>query len=138
VSLTVTRNVHVPVRFPASVTVQVTVVGPFGNALPEAGTQTTGLAGNLQLSFPWGVGYVTKVVQTFASVLVVMLKGHLTLGASLSTTVTVKVQLPVRVAASVTVHVTVVVPFVNAVPDAGLHITASAGRVQLSLLVGVV
>jgi hypothetical protein len=56
----------------------------------------------------------------------------------LSTTVTVNVQFPVRFEESVTVHVTVVTPFANAVPDAGLHTTGFGGSGQLSLPVGVV
>ena len=54
-SFTVTVNMQLPVRFEVSVTVQVTVVMPFGNTDPDAGLQTTGLGPSGQLSLPVGV-----------------------------------------------------------------------------------
>jgi hypothetical protein len=53
--LTVTVKVQFPVRFDASVTVQVTVVVPLLNTEPEGGEQTTAFAGKVQLSLPVGV-----------------------------------------------------------------------------------
>lgn len=52
VSLTVTVNVQVPMLFEVSVAVQVTVVVPFANDDPAAGTQITVALG--QLSFATG------------------------------------------------------------------------------------
>ena len=65
-----------------------------------------------------------------------MFAGHVTVGACVSLTVTVKVHVPVFIAASVAVHVTVVVPMANVEPDAGTHATVAPG--QLSAAVGVV
>ena len=48
----------------------------------------------------------------------------------MSTTVTVNVQLAVKPAASVAVDVTVVVPFGNVDPDAGLLVTETPGQLS--------
>jgi hypothetical protein len=58
-------------------------------------------------------------------------------GAWVSLTVTVNEHEPLLPLASVTLHITVVMPFGNAEPDAGLHVTAPTPS-QLSLPVGVV
>ena len=50
VSLTVTVKVHVAVLPDASVAVQVTVVVPFGKAVPEAGEQLVVTPGQLSLA----------------------------------------------------------------------------------------
>jgi hypothetical protein len=50
-----------------------------------------------------------------------MLPGQVTVGFSVSLTVTVNVQLAGLLDASVTLHVTVVTPFWNVVPEAGVH-----------------
>ena len=65
-----------------------------------------------------------------------MFAGHDTVGACVSCTVTVNVQVPVFADASVAVHVTVVEPTGNVAPDAGTHATVAPG--QLSDAVGVV
>lgn len=65
-----------------------------------------------------------------------MLPGQLIVGFSLSFTVTVNVQLSVLFEVSVAVHVTVVVPFANVEPDAGLQLTDAPA--QLSVADGVV
>ena len=57
-------------------------------------------------------------------------------GTSVSTTVIVKVQVPVKPAASVTVQVTVVTPFGKVVPLAGEQATGLGGKGQLSLMMG--
>jgi hypothetical protein len=54
VSFTVTVKVQLAVSEPASVTVQVTVVTPFGKAVPVFGTQATVAPGQLSI----GVGTV--------------------------------------------------------------------------------
>ena len=54
----------------------------------------------------------------------------------MSLTVTVKVQLPVRLAASVAVQVTVVTPLAKVEPEIGEQLTVAPG--QLSLAAGVV
>ena len=65
----------------------------------------------------------------------VMFAGHVTVGACVSLTVTVNEQLAEFLLASVTVQFTVVVPFANVDPDAGLH-DGEATPGQLSLTVG--
>ena len=55
VSLTVTVNEQVAVSPAPSVTVQFTVVVPFGNEPPDGGVQTTAFGGSGQLSEPVGV-----------------------------------------------------------------------------------
>ena len=53
---TVTVNVQFAELFAASVTVQVTVFVPAGKQKPDAGVQTTALAGSVQLSEAVGAG----------------------------------------------------------------------------------
>jgi hypothetical protein len=55
----------------------------------------------------------------------VIFAGTVTTGASVSTTVTVKLALDLLPDASVAVHVTVVVPNGNVEPEAGLQVTGS-------------
>jgi hypothetical protein len=50
VSLTVTENVQLAVWLDVSVAVQVTVVDPLGNAVPEAGEQPTVTPGQLSVA----------------------------------------------------------------------------------------
>ena len=137
VSVTVTVNVHVPSGLFAetSLAVHVTVVAPTGNVEPDAGTHATVTTPG-QLSVPVGVVYVTTAEHWPAPAGVEMFAGQVTVGACVSCTVTVNVQVPVFAAASVAVHVTVVVPTGKVDPDAGAHTTAAPG--QLSDAVGVV
>src|SRR5205823_182562 len=55
----------------------------------------------------------------------VMLAGHVTVGAVVSWTFTVKVQLPEFPCASLAVQFTVVFPITNVLPLAGAQVTAS-------------
>jgi hypothetical protein len=57
-----------------------------------------------------------------------MFAGQVRLGASLSLTVTVKVQEASGVTPFDAVQVTVVVPLLKAVPEAGVHVTVGAGQ----------
>jgi hypothetical protein len=61
-------------------------------------------------------------------VLWVTFAGHVIVGAWLSLTVTVKVQVASGGLPLVAVQVTVVVPFANAEPDAGLQVTVGTGH----------
>jgi len=70
------------------------------------------------------------------AVLVVILPGQVSVGSSVSLTVTVKVQALVFKLASLAVQVTVVVPLLKLVPLAGVQLTLAPA--QLSLAVGVV
>lgn len=152
-SFTVTVNVHIAVLFEASVAVQVTVVTPFGNVKPDAGTHTTeqptGAAGRWpglvppptlqggQLSVTTGSANVTTAVHTFGSVLCVIGAGHVTVGGCMSLTVTVKEHVPVLLDISVAEQFTVVTPFWNVDPAAGVQVTPGDPP-QLSLAVGCV
>ena len=135
VSFTVTVKVHITVFPDVSVAVEVTVVVPFGNAVPDGGFDTTTTPG--QLSAAVTVKVVTEE-HAFGSVAFTMFAGHVTVGGCVSFTVTVNEQVVVfgGVAASLTVHVTVVTPFGNTAPDAGLHVTVPTPG-QLSVAVGV-
>jgi hypothetical protein len=112
-----------------SVTVQVTVVVPIGNAdgallLTEATPQLSAVAG-VPRATPVAVHPVLVVVFTFA--------GHVMVGSTLSVTVTVWLQVAVLPLLSVTVQVTVVVPIGNA---AGALLETEATP-QLSAVTGV-
>ena len=105
-----------------SVAVQVTVVIPSGNVLPEAWLQPT--LWTLTLSVAVGGVNVTAWVTAPGAVPTVMLEGTPTkTGSSRSLTVTVKACEVDNPAVSVAVHVTVVTPRGNAVPDVGPHPT---------------
>jgi hypothetical protein len=136
VSLTVTVNEHWDWLLEASVAVQVTVVTPFWNVDPEAGTQTTEQPGTLgvapgltggpelqggQLSVTTGSAKVSTAVQTFGSVLCVIGAGQVIDGPWVSLIVTVKEQFAELLLASLTVQLTVVTPFWKVVPDAGVQ-----------------
>ena len=135
VSLTVTVNEHAVEVLPlVSVAVQVTVIVPFGNAEPDAGLQLAVAPEQLSLAV---AEKLTTAEHWPGSFPLMMLAGQLTVGFSVSLTVTVNEQLPVLFEASVAVQVTVVVPFGNAEPDAGEQLTAPTPG-QLSVAVGVV
>ena len=67
-------------------------------------------------------------MQTFGSVLWLMFAGQVMVGASLSLTVTVKVQEASGETPFVAVQVTVVTPFEKVAPEAGVHVTVAAGQ----------
>jgi hypothetical protein len=101
----------------ASVAVQLTVVVPTGKVEPDAGAHAT--VAPAQLSSELAVK-LTTVEHWPAVLFVTMLAGQLAVGGTLSTTVTVKLQLgPTPV-----VHVTVVMPTAKVEPDGGAHVTA--------------
>jgi hypothetical protein len=120
--------------FEASVTEQVTVVVPFGKIDPLAG-EHAGAPTFGQLSFTAGLKETTAE-QEFASLPVTMFDGQLMVGACVSFTVTVNDALPEFPAASLTEQLTVVVPFGNSEPEAGLQ-DGEPTPGQLSLTVGV-
>ena len=127
-SLTVTVNEQFAVRPAPSVTVQLTVVTPIVKLVPEAGIQTTGFAGNVQLSLAVGEK-LTVAVQEFAAMLAVMLAGQERVGACASLTVTVKEQAGVPPAL---LQETVVVPMGKVEPADGVQVMVP----QLPLVVG--
>jgi hypothetical protein len=125
-SLTVTVNEHVG----PTVDVQVTVVTPFANVLPDAGAQVT----VPQEPDTVGGEYVTTAVQTPGAVFVTMFAGHVSEHSGF--TVTRKVHAFVFIDESVAVQVTVVVPTAKLEPDGGTQLAVGAGG-QLSVGVGV-
>jgi hypothetical protein len=90
-SLTVTVNEQLAVRPAPSVTVQSTVVVPFGKAVPDEGVQTTAPEGSGQLSAVVGLN-VTTAEHWPGSVPCVMFAGHVIVGGWSSVIVTVNVQ----------------------------------------------
>jgi hypothetical protein len=80
---------------------------------------------------------VAAAVQTLASVVVVMFDGQVILGAWVSLTVTVKLQLPVDMLpdASVAVQVTVITPLANVEPEAGRQLVVAPGQLSLAVAV---
>ena len=133
-SFTVTVNMQVAVFPDASVAVAATVVVPFGKNDPDAGLAITATPG--QLSVAVTVKFTTAP-HWFGAFAVMMFAGQLMIGGTLSLTVTVKLQLPVLgdAARSDAEQLTVVTPFGNAEPEAGLHVTDRAPS-QLSVAVG--
>src|SRR6266850_2211510 len=101
-----------------SVAVHTTALVPTGYApLPSLTTVLTP-----QLSPVTGVPSTTLVtLHRPGSALTVTADGQLMLGASVSLTVTVKLQLELLPDASVAVHTTLVVPFGKLNPDTGTH-----------------
>jgi hypothetical protein len=126
-SLTVTVNEQLAVSPAPSVTVQLTVVVPFGKAVPLAGLHTTALADSEQLSLAVGAN-VTTAEQRFGSVFFVIGDGQVICGACVSLTITVKLQ----VGPDCAVQVTVVRPTGKAEPEAGEQVTVP----QLPIVVG--
>ena len=123
-SFTVTVNEQVVTLggVAASLTVHVTVVTPFGNVVPEAGTQI-GVPTPGQLSVAVGLVKVTTALQRFGSVDFTMFAGHPTkAGGWASFTVTVNEQVT-NGDPTEAVHVTVVTPLLNAPPDGGKQVT---------------
>src|SRR5438552_2629706 len=137
-SLTVTVKAQVLVLALASVAVQVTVVAPSGNIEPLAGLQLMLEPG--QLSHALAVKFTCawqSPLRLSAPVLVVvvMLAGHVATGGSLSTTVTVKLQVALWLCASVAVQLTVVVPTGKSELDAGLQLMIAPGQLSLAVAV---
>jgi hypothetical protein len=92
---------------------------------------TTGVGPQLSLTLPpakFGGG-------TSASHCTVTFGGQVMDGASVSLTVTVKLQLAVLPAASVAAHITVVVPLANAEPDGGEQVTVALPESSLAVTV---
>lgn len=112
--------------FEVSVAVQATVVTPLMNVEPEAGEQAIGVGPSGQLSMAVGAN-VTTVVQTFESVLFVIGVGQVIAGGCVSFTVTVNMQVALGATPFAAVQLTVVVPFINVLPDAGVHVIVGAG-----------
>jgi hypothetical protein len=121
VSRTVTVKLAEPVFEWRSVAVHVTVVVAMAKVLPEAG-EHVGLSGPSTMSLAEAANGTLAPEAPVASV--VILAGGVTVGAVVSTTVTVNDAVPVRPSrVSVAVQVTGVAPTGNIVPDAWSHET---------------
>ena len=128
--MTVTVNEQVTGGAPTDA-VQVTVVTPLLNVLPDAGAHVT----VPQEPDTVGAAYVTTAVHTFGSVDLMMFAGQVSEHSGF--TVTVNEHELVFIDESVAVQVTVVVPTTKLEPDGGTQATVGGGG-QLSVAVGVV
>ena len=115
VSLTVTVKLPIVSGLSglASLAVQFTVVVPTGKVAPLAGLQTTLAPG--QLSEAEAV-YVTTAPHAPVSLFLIILAGKLSAGASVSLTVTVKLQVALGEHPLLAVIVTVVTPLLKVEP----------------------
>ena len=121
--VTSTTKVAVPVLWFASVAVQVTVVEPIGNVLPEAGTQVA-----VTLPSTRSAAVASTYVTTAPEALVALTAaGAVTVstGGVVSRMSTVNVAVVVAIAASVPEQVTVVVVIANTEPDGGAQVAVS-------------
>jgi hypothetical protein len=114
----VTVNVFVLVFPRLSEAVQVTVVTPTGNFVPEAGSQS---AGSEPSTASVAETVNVSVLPNGSVVVSAMLAGTVTTGPVVSTTVTWNAAVEVFPAASLAVQLTVVVPSGNVEPDAGVQ-----------------
>src|SRR6266404_21642 len=126
VSLTVTVKVQALVFPLVSNAVQVTRVTPLGKVEPLAGWQRLVTPG--QLSVEVKVQVTLLLLHKLPSVTPAMFPGQVTEGASVSLTVTLKLQPLVLPLGAVAVQVTLVVPLGKAKPLAGEQ-TIAAGQV---------
>jgi hypothetical protein len=131
-SVTVTVKLHSAALPAASVAVQRTVVVPTGNAVLLGGTQAKAVTPQLSVAF--GVNSTTAA-QVPDSLPITTSAGHVSVGASASMTVTVKLQLERLPASSVAVHSTVVMPVGNVEPLAGTHCNVTPGELSATLTV---
>jgi hypothetical protein len=129
VSFTVTVKEQEALFPAASIALQFTVVGPFGNVEPEAGVQELLTPGQLSVA----AAQLTTAEHCPASVPLVMLL-HARTGASVSLMMTVNEHVAVRPDASVTVQLTVLVPTLNVEPEGGVQLELDP--VQLSEMTG--
>jgi hypothetical protein len=120
-STTVTVNEHVAVLPLVSVAVQVTVLVPRAKVEPLVGAQLLVTPGQLS-PMVGALQVIAGDEQVPDAVFVAILAGQVIVGAWLSTTVTVKLQLFVLPLASVAVHVTVLLPVAKLEPLAGTQL----------------
>ena len=135
-SFTVTVKAQVLVLPLASVAVQVTVVVPSGNIEPLAGLQLMLEPGQLSLALAVKFTCAWQSPLRLSApvlVVVVMLAGQVATGGSLSTTVTVKLQMALWPCASLAVQLTVLVPTRKSEPLAGLQLIVAPGQLSLAV-----
>lgn len=134
-STTVTENEHVAVVPPASVTRKVFVVAPTEKDAPLGAPAICVVVAPEQLSVPFGAVYVTFAAQSPKAAFTLIFAGQVIVGAWLSITVTVNVQVDWFPEMSVATPVTVVVPEAKVEPEDGAVETETRPG-QLSLAVG--
>jgi hypothetical protein len=131
--LTITGNEQAALLPLPSVALQVTVVVPMGNRLPDGGAQVT--VGVSQLSVAVAVKVTTAPDALVAAT--VMFAGQMMLGGVVSTTVTVVVHIAELPARSVAVNLTVCVPGPNVAGSGGLLVMVTFDWPQLSVAVAI-
>jgi len=136
VSTTVIVKAQLDLLLAASETVHVTVVVPFTKVDPEGGAQP-GAPTPGQLSPTAGAPYVTTAEHCPSAAGAVIFAGQAMAGGCESFTVTVNEQVAVLFEVSVAVHETVVVPFGNAEPDAGVQVAVTPGQLSFCVVVNV-
>ena len=129
-SLTVTVKLHVFVLPLVSVAVQVTVFMPLAKALPLAGVQLAVTPEQLSVAV---AAKFTIRLHWPGAVFVTIFAGQVTTGASLSLTVTVKLQLVEFPNASVAVQLTAVIPLAKALPFVGVQLTVTPGQLSVAV-----
>jgi hypothetical protein len=115
---TITLKLQLAVLPEASVAVQVTVLVPTANVLPDGGEQFVVTPGQLSNALTDQLAVVVFVSTMSA--------GQVIVGFSVSLTITLKLQLAVPHSFDA-VQLTVLVPTVNALPEAGVHVTVGVG-----------
>jgi hypothetical protein len=114
-STTVTLKKQVALLPEESIATMTTLVVPIGKIDPDAGVEINVTPGTLSEIF--GRGYLTAIEDCPAGTGRIILSGQIIAGGSVSTTVTVKLQVAITPAGLLTVKVTVVVPMGNSDPD---------------------
>lgn len=133
-SFTVTVKAQVLVLPAPSVTLNVLVVTPTGNAAPDAKPEVCTVVGPEQLSVPTGAVKTATALHCPVVLFMFMFNGQVMLGKVWSDTVTVKAQVAVFAAPSVAVIVTVVAPRFRTEPTAGLCVTVGAPQLSFAVV----
>jgi hypothetical protein len=120
VSTTVTAKLPLAVLPWVSELVQLTLVVPSANVLPEGGLHVTGRVPSTRSVAP-AANVTAAPLGPAASA--VMLGGRVSVGGVVSTIVTGKLALDALPRVSELVHVTIVAPTGKVLPEGGLHVT---------------
>src|SRR5260221_7583559 len=129
-SFTMTLKLQLAVFPAASVAVQVTVFVPVPKLEPLVGTQATVTPGQLSVAV---AAKFTTGPHWPGTVLVVMFAGQVRMGISMSSTVTLKLQVAVLPEASVAAQITRFVPVLKVEPLTRTQATTTPGQLSLAL-----
>src|SRR5207249_7579096 len=113
-----------------SLALQVTVVGPMAKLPPLAGVQVTVAVPQLSVAV---TAKVTLLTQVPPEVLTLILAGQVMTGASLSLTVTVKLQVALLPWPSLALQFTVVGPRAKLLPLAGMQVTVAVPQLSVAV-----